>query len=105
MLDAEGMNKKIKKTKLEKDALDENKPHVPSMSFRFGEETMDKLGMLSVYLGRSMAATVKDMIHAQYSAQFDNNKVAVSEATKKWAAKKAKRSRGRPKKKEPIEAP
>nr|BFD65114.1 hypothetical protein HAGR004_01360 [Bdellovibrio sp. HAGR004] len=99
------MNKKIKKTKLEKDALDENKPNVPSMSFRFGEETMDKLGMLSVHLGRSMAATVKDLIHAQFSAQFDGNKAAVSEAAKKWAVKKAKRSKGRPKKKEPTEAP
>lgn len=80
--------KKIKKTKLEKEAADGNKPSTPSMSFRFGEETMDKLGMLSVHLGRSMAATVRDLIHAQYSAQFDNNKSAANEALKKWKAKR-----------------
>ncbi len=105
MLDDGGMNKKIKKTKLEKDTQDENKPSVPSMSFRFGQETIDKLGMLSVHLGRSMAATVNELIHAQFSAQFDGNKAAVSEATKKWAAKKAKRSKSRPKKKESTETP
>lgn len=94
MLEAGGMNKKIKKTKLEKDALDENKPSVPSMSFRFGEETMDKLGALSVYLGKSMAATVKELIHAQYQAQFGTDKTAANEALKKWKAKQLKRKKG-----------
>ncbi len=90
MSDAEEMNKRIKRTKLEKDALDENKPHVPSMSFRFGEETMDKLGMLSVYLGRSMAATVRELIHAQYAAQFKDDESSAKEALKKWKSKRQK---------------
>ena len=99
------MNNKIRKTKLDKAGDDLKKPSEPSMSFRFGEETIDKLGMLSVHLGRSMAATVRELIHAQFAVQFDGNKAAASEATKKWAAKKENSPKRRRNKKEQTKAP
>ncbi len=88
MRDAGGMEKKIKKTKLERESLDENRPPMPSMSFRFGEETIEKLGALSVHLGRSMAATVRELIHAQYAAQFKDDESSAKEALKKWKSKR-----------------
>lgn len=85
------MEKKIKKTRLERDALNETNSNVPSMSFRFGQETMEKLGSLSVHLGKSMASTVKELIHAQYAVQFKDDEATAKEALKKWKAKKKKR--------------
>ena len=87
------MEKKLKKTKLKAAEKEPESASTPSMSFRFGKETMEKLGALSVHLEKSMAATVKELIQAQYIAQFKDDERAAKVALAKWKSSRDAKSK------------
>ncbi len=89
------MEQKIKTPPLNAAPRDEKKADVPSMSFRFGEETIDKLGTLSELLNKSMASLVKELIHSQFETQLRKDKSAVSRAKHRWIEKKKSRAERR----------
>lgn len=91
------MEQKIKTPPLDAAPRDENKADVPSMSFRWGEETIDKLGTLSELLNKSMASLVKELIHSQFETQLKKDKGAVSRAKSKWLEKRKSRAERRAK--------
>jgi hypothetical protein len=91
------MEQKIKTPPLASAPRDDNKADVPSMSFRFGEETIDRLGTLSELLNKSMASVVKELIHSQFETQLKRDKGAVGRAKQKWFEKKKSRAERRAK--------
>lgn len=68
---------------LSKEVTDNNKSKFPSMSFRFGDNTLKKLSVLSELLGKKKAAIVRELIHAQYDQQVKLDKAAVSKVENK----------------------